>query len=105
MAANKEYRVVLRTKSSVTLGHDEIIEFGEPKAEILATVRTLYRTNERGTAVWGPSQSGLLHMVAQVVRLTVQHARAHGPRRWRRWSPAPENGSRLPVVPWCPRPE
>jgi hypothetical protein len=49
----KEYRVVLRTKSRVTLGRGESIEFAEPKAGINASVRTLYRTDERGTAFPG----------------------------------------------------
>jgi hypothetical protein len=53
MAAGKQYRVVLRTKSRVTLGRDESIEFVEPKAGIRASVRTLYRTDERGTAFPG----------------------------------------------------
>jgi hypothetical protein len=49
----KQYRVVLRTKSRVTLGRGEAIDFAEPKASIRARVRTLYRTDERGTSFPG----------------------------------------------------
>lgn len=53
MGADREYRVVLRTKSRVTLGRGESIEFVEPKAGIHASVRTHYRTDERGTTFPG----------------------------------------------------
>ena len=53
MGADREYRVVLRAKSRVTLGRGEAIKFVEQKAGIHASVRTLYRTDERGTAFPG----------------------------------------------------
>ena len=51
MGADREYRVVLRTKSRVTLGRGESIEFVEPKAEVQVTL---------GTVRWrfgGPAQA------------------------------------------------